>query len=86
MQEEKEKTKKERKTATIVWSCCRLASPGRLTLLLRLFESKREKMRTPNVISTVLAYTYFCLCAQAYVPTDAVSETETVVVTSKTIR
>jgi len=67
MREEKEKTKKERKTATIVWYCCRLASLGRLTLLLRLFESKREKMRTPNVISTALAYTFFygCVCAGA---------------------
>ena len=46
-EEAKEKTKEERKTATIDWSCCRLASLGRLTLLLRLFGSEREKMRTP---------------------------------------
>jgi hypothetical protein len=79
MREEKEKTKTERKTATIDWSCCRLASLGRLTLLLRLFGSEREKMRTTIVVSTVLAYTFFCVCvcvyAQARVPTDEVSAT-----------
>jgi hypothetical protein len=91
MREEKEKTKKGRKTATIDWSRCRLASLGRLTLLLRLFGSEREKMRTPIIVSTILAYTFFyvCVCAyaqaQARIPTDEVSATG-VVATSNAIK
>ena len=64
--EEKEKTKKGRKTATIVWSCCRLASLGRLTLLLRLFGSEREKMRTRHrCFYCSCLHILQCVCAGA---------------------
>jgi hypothetical protein len=91
MREKKEKTKKERKTATIDWSCCRLASLGRLTLLLRLFGSEREKMRTPIVIlycSCLHILLCVCVCAyaQARVPTDEVSATEGVAARSNAIK
>jgi hypothetical protein len=71
MREEEEKTKKERKkerkTATIDWSCCRLASLGRLTLLLRLFGSEGEKMRTPiAVFYRSCLHILLCVCAGAH--------------------
>jgi hypothetical protein len=93
MREEKEKTKKERKTATIDWSCCRLASLGRLTLLLRLFGSEREKMRTPIIVFYCSClHILLCVCvsvrvyAQARVPTDEVSATGGVAATSNAIK
>jgi len=89
MREEKEKTKKERKTATIDWSCCRLASLGRLTLLLRLFGSEREKMRTPIVVfycSCLHILLCVCVCAGARVLTDEVSATGGVVAISNAIK
>lgn len=89
MRKEKEKTKKERKTATINWSCCRLASLGRLTLLLRLFGSEREKCGLPSSFLLFLP-THFsmcaCICAGARVPADEVSATGEVAATSNAIR
>jgi hypothetical protein len=71
-----------------------LASLGRLTILFRLFQSEREKMRTPSVISPALTYTFFstradtqaCARARASIPTAPTDEVAATTTRSNTIR